>query len=631
MRNKGLAFKLRLGGILAVLLPLAAVGAYNTWKSVSAMTSLAQGQAMVISANLAELTNSTMEGEVKLADALASVPLVTLALKTAPSPEANERQAELDRWITAAAKGLGSSYAAILVADLQGKVIGDSFGGQRKGTNVSDRDYFKEVKASGKTVVSPPLISRTTGMPAVVVAAPVKSSEGSVLGAMILSIGLESLSKQITDTRLGQTGHPWVVDKQGLVVVHPDANLILKTNLSQQAGMEKFMLEMLASKSGVGTHTFQGVARTAGYAQVPVTGWTVAFVQDTAELLAPATEIRNSNILIALLALLLTVTLVALFTRTLTRPLQRAVDQLNSGSNEVASASTEIARAGQHLAEGTSAQAASVEQTSAALEQLTAMTSQNTENALQADLLMKEVSDLSSKSGQAMLEMGQSMAAISTSGQEIGKIIKGIDGIAFQTNLLALNAAVEAARAGEAGAGFAVVAVEVRNLARRAAEAARNTADLIEGTIGKIAQGNELASRVEQSFREVISKAKKVAELVGEISAASQEQSQGIGQINLAVGEVDRVTQTTAANAEEAAAAAQELSSQAEAIRGIAVDLQAVVAGSAGRRLASRKALPATTTPGPSTRALLPAASQRQMTNPLTKNAIPLEEDFQNF
>jgi methyl-accepting chemotaxis protein len=631
MRNKGLAFKLLLGGILAVLLPLAAVGAYNTWKSVSAMTSLAQGQAMVISANLAELTNSTMEGEVKLADALASVPLVTLALKTAPSPEANERQAELDRWITAAAKGLGSSYAAILVADLQGKVIGDSFGGQRKGTNVSDRDYFKEVKASGKTVVSPPLISRTTGMPAVVVAAPVKSSEGSVLGAMILSIGLESLSKQITDTRLGQTGHPWVVDKQGLVVVHPDANLILKTNLSQQAGMEKFMLEMLASKSGVGTHTFQGVARTAGYAQVPVTGWTVAFVQDTAELLAPATEIRNSNILIALLALLLTVTLVALFTRTLTRPLQRAVDQLNSGSNEVASASTEIARAGQHLAEGTSAQAASVEQTSAALEQLTAMTSQNTENALQADLLMKEVSDLSSKSGQAMLEMGQSMAAISTSGQEIGKIIKGIDGIAFQTNLLALNAAVEAARAGEAGAGFAVVAVEVRNLARRAAEAARNTADLIEGTIGKIAQGNELASRVEQSFREVISKAKKVAELVGEISAASQEQSQGIGQINLAVGEVDRVTQTTAANAEEAAAAAQELSSQAEAIRGIAVDLQAVVAGSAGRRLASRKALPATTTPGPSTRALLPAASQRQMTNPLTKNAIPLEEDFQNF
>jgi methyl-accepting chemotaxis protein len=178
-----------------------------------------------------------------------------------------------------------------------------------------------------------------------------------------------------------------------------------------------------------------------------------------------------------------------------------------------------------------------------------------------------------------MVDLNRSMNEISQASEETSKIIKTIDEIAFQTNLLALNAAVEAARAGEAGAGFAVVADEVRNLAMRAAEAAKNTAQLIEGTGKKVRNGSEIIARTNESFVKMVQGAKKVEGLVAEISAASQEQAQGIAQINKAVAEMDAVTQQNAANAEEWAAAAQEMSAQAEQLRAYVQEMIALVKG----------------------------------------------------
>jgi methyl-accepting chemotaxis protein len=180
-----------------------------------------------------------------------------------------------------------------------------------------------------------------------------------------------------------------------------------------------------------------------------------------------------------------------------------------------------------------------------------------------------------------MTELTQSMVDISKASDETSKIIKTIDEIAFQTNLLALNAAVEAARAGEAGAGFAVVANEVRNLAMRAAEAAKNTANLIEGTVKKVREGTELVERTNGAFSEVSKSAAKVDDLVSEIAAASKEQAQGIDQVNKAVSEMERVTQQSAANAEESAAAGEELTAQAEQLKRYVGDLNALIGGSA--------------------------------------------------
>jgi len=265
----------------------------------------------------------------------------------------------------------------------------------------------------------------------------------------------------------------------------------------------------------------------------------------------------------------------------ITRALNRVISGLTEASDQVAAAAKEVSSASQSLAEGSSQQAASVEETSSSLEEMSSMTKQNASSAGQANSLMKQANQVVNNANVSMNQLTISMQEISKASEETSKIIKTIDEIAFQTNLLALNAAVEAARAGEVGAGFAVVADEVRNLAMRAADAAKNTAALIEGTVKKVTDGTALVKTTNDAFKEVAISTAKVGELVGEIAAASTEQSQGIEQVNIAVTEMDKVTQQNAATAEESASASEELNAQAEEMKGYVADLYTMVGGGA--------------------------------------------------
>ncbi len=270
------------------------------------------------------------------------------------------------------------------------------------------------------------------------------------------------------------------------------------------------------------------------------------------------------------------------------RPLQRVIEELTAGADQVSSASQQVSGASQQLAEGASEQAAAIEETSSSLEEMTSMTRQNADNADQANMLMAEAGSVALKASDSMTSLTRSMDEISRASEDTSKIVKTIDEIAFQTNLLALNAAVEAARAGEAGAGFAVVADEVRNLAMRAAEAAKNTASLIEDTVKKVGAGSELVQRTNSAFGEMSHSVSKVGELVGEIAAASKEQAQGIEQINTAVTQMDKVTQQTAANAEESASASEELNAQAESMHSSVGELMKLVSGGDQASIARR-------------------------------------------
>jgi methyl-accepting chemotaxis protein len=326
------------------------------------------------------------------------------------------------------------------------------------------------------------------------------------------------------------------------------------------------------------------------------------------------------------------------------RPIQAVTDMLNGGSNQVASASSQVSASSQSLAEGASEQASSLEETSSSLEEMASMTKRNAENARQANDFAKQAREAADKGAGDMQTMSAAMEAIKVSSNDIAKIIKTIDEIAFQTNILALNAAVEAARAGEAGMGFAVVADEVRNLAQRSATAAKETADKIEGAITKTGQGVEISSKVAQALNEIVAKVRQVDELVTEVANASREQTEGITQINTAVGQMDKVTQSNAANAEESAASAEELNSQAEIMKQSVAELLLLVGGQRGAaanapapHAVNTRNMPAA---NPTAKRLAPASANGNghthavlelSTTAKRRSDIPLAGDFKDF
>jgi methyl-accepting chemotaxis protein len=277
---------------------------------------------------------------------------------------------------------------------------------------------------------------------------------------------------------------------------------------------------------------------------------------------------------------LVIVALIAFLGRNITGQLQTITSALSDGAAQIASGSSQVASSSQTLAQGASEQASSLEETSASAEQITSMTRQNAANTGQVAQLMTTVDHRVTEGNSTLALMITSMKQINASSDKISKIIKVIDEIAFQTNILALNAAVEAARAGEAGMGFAVVADEVRNLAQRSAQAAKDTAALIEESIATSNEGSVQLQKVASVVGSITEAATKVKVLVDEVNVGSQEQARGIEEIARSLTEMDKVTQGTAAAAEQSASASQQMSAQARSLAEI-VDQLRVIAGSA--------------------------------------------------
>jgi len=275
--------------------------------------------------------------------------------------------------------------------------------------------------------------------------------------------------------------------------------------------------------------------------------------------------------------------------------LDDALQQVNGTVEQVASASAQISSGSQSLAEGSSEQASALEEVSSSLQETASMAKQNAGNAQEAKAMSDAATSATDKGLDSMKRLSEAVDKIKTSSDETAKIIKTIDEIAFQTNLLALNAAVEAARAGEAGKGFAVVAEEVRNLAMRSAEAAKDTANMIEESVKNSEEGVAINQEVFGNLEEITGQIQKIGQVMDEIAAASEEQSEGVEQVNEAVAQMDQVTQQNAANAEESAAAAEELAGQAEEMRALVAEFELSKAG----RGEARRSAPQRTTSAP--------------------------------
>ncbi len=405
--------------------------------------------------------------------------------------------------------------------------------------------------------------------------------------------------RTVSNIRYDSTNYVCITDWNGKMLAHP-AKELLNTNVLEQKdahGNKMFADTIEMAKKGGGVLYYywkdtDGVVKPKlSYVMgVPEWKWALAsgvFVDDAA---VEVWEIKKNLGIASGILLIVTLGIASLIGRSISKPVKVASASFTDGVEEIAATSCQLSTASQHLAEGASEQAAAIEETASSLEEMSSMTKQNADYANQANTLMSGTRETVAQASETMGKLTTSMREISQASEATSKIIKTIDEIAFQTNLLALNAAVEAARAGEAGAGFAVVANEVRNLAMRAAEAAKNTASLIEGTVKKVKEGSELVEKTDAEFRDLALSIAKSGELVGEISAASQEQAQGIEQINKAVSEMDQVVQQNAVSAEQSASASGHLSVQAKRMKEFAGALRALVDGSKGNGAAGNTA-----------------------------------------
>lgn len=580
MKKMDLNMKLLVGGVLLVLIPLMVVGGFSAVRSSQALQQNAREESEQIAGSLAEMAHMVLLEELKIVKQLSAYPtVVAVADKQATgSVPASELEA-MNATLTEIMKKIGNDYDQLYLVDKNGKIFCDDVGGKLRGLDVSARDYYLAGKG-GEVFVGNVTKSKDTGNNVSIVSAPIYSQGGEFLGVAAAAMKVDFLAERITDTKRGKTGYPFVIDRAGMVIAHPNKEYILTLNLAQEAGMTEIVGKMMGKQKGSESYVFKGDKKICGFAPVEITGWSVGFTQNADEFLAAAHGIRNVIAIISVIFLGVAVFATIVFARRISVPIARAANELNEAAAQLTSASSEVSSASQSLAEGASEQAAAVEETSSSLEEISSMTRQNANNAqLANDMMLKEAATNFQMIGERMEIMEKAMQASVSASEETAKVIKTIDEIAFQTNLLALNAAVEAARAGEAGAGFAVVADEVRNLAMRATEAAKDTQDLIGNSTDRIKEATSLYGQVSEAMAKNSDIAKKVTELSGEIAAASREQAQGITQINAAVVEMDKVVQQSAANAEETASAAEEMNAQAEQIRHVAEKLLEVVGG----------------------------------------------------
>ncbi|MEN6320544.1 MAG: methyl-accepting chemotaxis protein [Syntrophaceae bacterium] len=571
MKKVTLNFKLIAGGIIAVLIPLLVVGIFAVVKASGALEDAARDRAMKGAHNLASMVKEVLATELKVAGELA---VSSEAIKAAADGNVDE----MNRKLASTTAKIGKDYEAILVTDVNGAIVSDSTKGDWKGISLTEREYFQKAK-SGNANVGAVVKSKKSGNPVATVCAPIMKAE-TFVGAVVIVLKIDHLTEMVTE-KVGQTGYGFMTNQQGVIIAHPNKEFILQLDLTKEEGMREIMTKMLGKQMGSESYVFKGVSKIAGFAPVELTGWSVCITQNADEFLSAAHSIRNFIALIGVIFLVLITVSVIFFARSISVPIRKAVDEMKEAANQVAAASSQVSASSQSLAEGASEQAAAVEETSSSLEEMSSMTKQNADNAKQASVMMSHDAKESYRMiNDKMTLMQEVVSASVKASEETAKIIKTIDEIAFQTNLLALNAAVEAARAGESGAGFAVVADEVRNLAMRSAEAAKNTASLIEDSTKKIQQASVLFEQVDGELTNNRHIAKKVTEFINEIAAASGEQASGIDQINKAVAEMDKVTQQNAANAEESASASEEMNAQAEQMKNISVTLANIIGGS---------------------------------------------------
>ncbi|QTA78919.1 Methyl-accepting chemotaxis protein signailling domain-containing protein, double Cache domain-containing protein [Desulfonema limicola] len=576
-----LRFKLFTGSIVLLMVPMLFVGLFAHIKAGNALDRISQEQVVNIAKNVSAMIESMLYEKLKSVIMVsANHTLVSLteniSLSANPGMEADLEKLETE--LLRIKKRAGEDIEDIFITNINGLVIADSSGEKLKQENVADQKYFSLAKQGnpGFGIIKKSL---KTGLPVLHLCTPILSADNDITGLLIAITNIESISRQIISVIIGKTGYIFVADQNGIIIIHPNNKHVLTLNITSLHGMENIVEKMLKQKVGVEPYFFEGMNKIAGYAPVKALNWSVGVTQPVIEFRGAVKEMQIFLLLVCLVSLPLTIYLIFIFSGKITRPIQRIVRGLNAGAAQTSAAAREIASASQSLAESASQQAAALQETSSTLVELSAMTKKTSELTSGGEELMNENIEKSGISLRGLVELTRKMYKIEADSDKIMEIIKSIDEIAFQTNLLALNAAVEAARAGEVGTGFAVVAEEVRNLAKRSKISADNTRELLDATIKRVSEAAEAIKGINNDFGDIIESATIMGEKTAAITRASKEQAAGIDAVSKAASEMETVTQMMASNSEQTAASSEELSAQSEELKGFVNDLLIIIYG----------------------------------------------------
>jgi len=589
MKNMKLAPKLILIGSLILCIPLGLLGIISVTQSTAALKNTINEQMVTRTETISVIVDMVMEEEKQFALSLSMSPEV---INTAEESEGrlqmlNDHFAKLVE-----TEGIADNSQVIFLADLSATTIaasGESF----LGVPLSDRAYVQDA-LKGKLNIGKVGLNKVTGHPFVPVAAPVYGSDGEIVGVVGNIIDIAFLSDLIIGEKIGETGYSFMTDSSGLFIAHPNPDHVMKTNMYDMKGMKEIAEQMTGGNEGVSSYVFEGIPKTAGYAPVSSTGWSIGLTMPDSEYLKPVKELTLVVILIAVIAIAAAFVIFLFFALSIARNLKAGVqfakevaagklsavlsvnqkdeigiladalrnmvsklrsivEDVHSAADTVSAGSEQLSSTAQQISQGATEQASSTEEFSSSIEQMNANIRQNADNAMETEKISLKAASDAEEGGEAVNEAVTALT-------DIAEKILIIDEIARQTNLLALNAAIEAARAGEQGKGFAVVASEVRKLAERSQRAAAEIGDLSQQSV-------DTAKNAGEMLRQLVPNIQKTAELVQEISAASREQSNGIEQINKAILQLDQVTQQNASASEEMAATSEELTGQSKQLQ----------------------------------------------------------------
>lgn len=608
MNIRSIGFKLVATSCLAVFIPLAINGFISVKNTSKSLMQISKQNSQSTAVDIAVVVSTALTEEKKVAAAFASdqqVRATTLAVNDTGIDASASIISPLRRQMKAKFNLLNDDYLGIFVTNKDGILYTGELadGREYKGSNISSRAYFQDAQRSQKAVVSDVVRSKSTGKLILVVCAPIISDDGNFLGAFGMSMKASALTDLVQTKKIGETGYAFMINENGIIIAHPNEELLLTLDLKTVEGMEELTKDMLTGNTGVEEYTFKDTDKIAGFSSVSGTQWSVAATQDVAEFMAASVSLRNSTIIGTLLALLAAGIAIFLVAKVITRPINQAVlnlkdiaegegdltmrlkvtshdeigemafwfnafieklqkivarisensGHLNSSSVGLSDIAASLSKASQNTSDRSTNVASAAEEMNANLGGVAAAMEQSTTNtsmvASAAEEMSATIGEIATNAEQAhsisekaVLQAGETSAKMAELGQAaeaISRVTEAITEISEQTNLLALNATIEAARAGEAGKGFAVVANEIKGLAKQTAEATHNIKSQIEGVQTTTHSTVQEIDQISEVIGSINKIIATISVAVGEQSAATEEIARNISEASIGLGEVN--------------------------------------------------------------------------------------------